>query len=444
MSKMMLICNKVIACMAVFTVFVYSWKVLRYFLVDDTLSYTRITMHEFYEQDAIDTVFVGASHCYRSFVPSIINEKAGVCSFNLGSSNQQIDLSFLLMQEAVEKYDIKNIIVEVSFNMATYGVVREDKLGIKNAWIITDYMKPSIRKYIYLLRASNSDHYANSFFVARRNWKNLFEPQILDAMFTKKSSASYKEYGYEFVTYDNEYYAEKGYVANDIIIADNSYFLPNGYLPIHCEDLGENWRGIVEQMISYCHEKNIRLTFVSTPVSSFLNAGRTNYDEYIDYMNCLLEGSDAEYIDFNLMKEKYWPDTSEYFMDDNHLNKYGAELLSEIYSNLLSGNITKEELLYDSMDEKFMNLEPTIYGISYLDDMEGDNRIRKCKVVSNYSKNLLYKIMLQPVEGGEIEVQDYSDNIYFEISPNDHGVCVISYKNTLSADDDTFTAEVKY
>ncbi len=69
----------------------------------------------------------------------------------------------MLLQEAVDRYDIENIIVEVSYNMAEYGVVREDRLGIWNAWLMTDYMHPSIKKYVYLLNVSNSENYINSY-----------------------------------------------------------------------------------------------------------------------------------------------------------------------------------------------------------------------------------------------------------------------------------------
>lgn len=52
-------------------------KFLRYMLTDDTASYTRLTFHEMYEQDNIDVLFIGSSHCYRSFVPDILDEEMG-------------------------------------------------------------------------------------------------------------------------------------------------------------------------------------------------------------------------------------------------------------------------------------------------------------------------------------------------------------------------------
>ena len=43
--------------------FVGCNKFFQYILIDDTASYTRLTFHEMYEQENIDVLFVGSSHC---------------------------------------------------------------------------------------------------------------------------------------------------------------------------------------------------------------------------------------------------------------------------------------------------------------------------------------------------------------------------------------------
>lgn len=40
-------------------------------------------------------------------------------------------------------------------------------------YIISDYLRPSIDKFLYLLNASGKEQYVHSFIVARRNWKIL-------------------------------------------------------------------------------------------------------------------------------------------------------------------------------------------------------------------------------------------------------------------------------
>lgn len=186
--------------------------------------------------------------------------------------------------------------------------------------------------------ASNSENYINSFFVARRGWEYLFEANRTRSFSDSKASKTYRDYEYDYVTYDNEYYAENGYVACNAKLTPDPYFSPVGYI---------------------------------------------------------------------------------------------------------NGEIIKEELLYHLMDEKFLNSDSAIYGVSYFDDMEENECIRRCKIVANYTKDLLYKITLLPSEGGEIEVQDYNRNIYFDLSPQDHGLCIVSCKNVLD-DNVIFTSKIVY
>ena len=71
--------------------FLLVGQMFRYLLTDDSGSYTRMTFHEMYEQDNIDILFVGSSHCYRSFVPEILDKKLNRSTFNIGTSSQKMD-----------------------------------------------------------------------------------------------------------------------------------------------------------------------------------------------------------------------------------------------------------------------------------------------------------------------------------------------------------------
>ena len=64
MSKTRRVLRHLPALITIFLFFACAWALMRYISVDDTNSYTRLTMHEFYNQDDIDTLFIGASHCY--------------------------------------------------------------------------------------------------------------------------------------------------------------------------------------------------------------------------------------------------------------------------------------------------------------------------------------------------------------------------------------------
>lgn len=60
---------------------------LNFLLVDDLHAYSRVMLNEYYAQaDEVNTIFVGSSHCYRSFDPDLVDSTLGTHSFNLGTS----------------------------------------------------------------------------------------------------------------------------------------------------------------------------------------------------------------------------------------------------------------------------------------------------------------------------------------------------------------------
>ena len=84
-----------------FLVLVYAPnEFLRYILTDDVKSYTRVMMHELYEQNEIDTLFIGSSHCYRSINTEIADELLQSNTFNAGTSSQTLLDTWYLLQEA--------------------------------------------------------------------------------------------------------------------------------------------------------------------------------------------------------------------------------------------------------------------------------------------------------------------------------------------------------
>ena len=98
---------------------------LRWLLTDDTASYTRLMMHEFYRQDNIDILFVGSSHCYVSLDPRITDEIFEANTFNAGSALQAQDASFALIREAVERYNVRQVYMEMYYLMMDNDEYRE-------------------------------------------------------------------------------------------------------------------------------------------------------------------------------------------------------------------------------------------------------------------------------------------------------------------------------
>ncbi|MCR5119912.1 MAG: hypothetical protein K6B44_09910 [Lachnospiraceae bacterium] len=411
------------------------WYGLRVLLTDDTGSYTRVTLHEFYSQDNIDVLFLGASHCYRGIAPEITDEKLGLNTFNMGSSYQRIDTTYLLMKEAVELYDIDHIYVELSYNVAKKHAEFESDLT--DTYIVTDYMKPSLRKAAYLLERSGDGDYANSFLVARRNWKKIFEPGYIKELAEKKQSDAYKNY--EYPDNDEERYAGKGYVESDVEIPEGSFKNRPDEQTIKLEEIDPEWDKTVLDMIKFCEKHKVALTFFSTPLTSFRLLCYDNYDDFIDKVNGLIKesgSSTVEYLDFSLMKEEYWPDTSTLFKDNRHLNAKGAELFSSIFADYINGRLTYDELFHKDIREKFASMEPGFYGTEYREN--ADDTYYDCRLVINREEETKSFVTFISDEGEEIILKEFSSGTEFRIPMDLHGACVIGV-GTSENDVQTYT-----
>ena len=417
----------IVACLLFLIMFIGCGEFFRYILIDDTGSYTRITFHEMYEQENIDTLFVGSSHCYRSFIPEIFDEELGVTTFNGGTSDQSLDGSYMVIKEAARYNDIKHIYLELYYVFA-YDVYKA-RTEMTQTYIISDYLRPSWDKLQYILNASTKNYYPNSFILARRNWSKFFDADYVNNLFIKKQSSAYKNFEYTYVTGESEWYAGKGYVANKQTIQDWNYFSTDGSSGINLDNVSEDWFHYLEEIIAFCDRRGISLTLISVPMPDFLLASVGNYDEYVELVQSVIEGTNVNYYDFNLCKEKYFPNKSSVFKDTNHMNCYGAEIFSYLLSNFIKGEISEDELFYASYNEKLENLKPTVFGINYQDDKsESEEQVRNCRIISTGNNNLEYKITLLTAEGKLCQIQDFSSNEIFAIEPEGHGMITIAYR----------------
>ena len=351
-------------------------KLFSFLAVDDTDSFTRIMMHEFYHPDSnIDVLFLGASHCYRSLDTKITDELFQCNTFNAGSSSQSADGTYALLCEAVKNNKIGEVFVEVSFITPQYEAKYQDRKQMTGTYIISDYMKPSYNKFQFLLHASSAGHYGNSFFPARRNWEQFFHPAGMASLLKKKLSKEYREFNY--ITTQNERYCGKGFVEDDTEIPIGGFYSMEEYQKIEDTTWSEDWQGSIQQVISLCEEKGIPLVFYSAPMPDFLLAASGDYDKYIQFMDSLLQGTSAKYYDFNLCKPQYLSLNESDFKDDNHLNTMGAKIFSRLFSEFFTGSLAGEDIFYHSWQEKKASQEDKIYGL-----IVKDNKEKNCVSIS--------------------------------------------------------------
>lgn len=408
----MSVVKKISAAVLFVLLFLLCGKGFRYLLVDDTQSYTRLMMHEFYQQDNIDILFVGSSHCYAALDPMITDEFFGMNTFNAGSSLQALDASFALIREAVERFHVKHVYLEMYYLMMSNDEYK-DREQLTGTYIISDYLRPSLNKARFLLEASSPKYYVNSFLPARRNWERLLHPAEIRELFSKKQTEEYRNYQH-FAGYRT-----KGFVANQGDIPNGILLDTAGFDVIHTENASADWLMTIREIINYCGKKGVALTLFSAPMTLFQTVGVGNYDNYIDLVRGLTEGTNADYVDFNLCREEYFDQTPDLFADAGHLNEKGAETFSRVFSAFFTGEISVDALFYNSMSEKIAAAEPKILGLSYLDSGDG---MRKLKIVSTLPEGSPYSVDFKDSEGMTTILKNNDPDLYFEIPQGRHGV----------------------
>lgn len=409
-------------------VLVLTGKLLRYALNDDTESYTRVTFHEMYAQDNIDILFLGTSHCMHSFDPELLDEGLHQNTFNASSASQMLDGSLMILKEADKYNDIKHVYLDLFYNNS-YDV-HKDRTQMTSTYIISDYLKPSVSKVLYLLNASGSEHYANSFIVARRCWKKLFDPVYIRDLISRKLSSDYRKYAYTYITHPESEYAGKGYIKNHPRAKAPGFFDSWGFYPAAAETISDDYKNDLISIIDYCRKHDIELTLICAPTSDFCLTAIGDYDDYIGWVKKTADEKGIDYYDFNLCKEKYFPVSSDVFVDPVHLDHDGAVRLNSAFCSLVNGEVSYDEMFYSSYREKLDHVDPTVFGITYMDEYADDGAVaRNCRIVSNRDDGLEYEITVSLTDGSKLALKDYSKNISFVMDPQWKGSVIVNYRS---------------
>lgn len=434
----MKILKRIVAAAAVAGLTLSLFRLSNYFLVDDTSSYTRLMMHEFYSQDNIDILVLGPSHVYRGCDPSVISEVTGQNVFNASSSHQYPDGSLTLLKEALKLYDVKEVYLEISVSNAIMAGNYADRESLTATYLISDYMRPSLNKYLFLLNASASRYYMNGFLPSRRNWNHFMDWKYLSSRHEKKLTDAYKTYAYDYATHSNEQYMGNGYVANNSVVEESTYYLREGYSPYTLEKISRDWEQSVLDIIRLCQRKNVKLTIYAMPISNYHLAGYGNYDDYLSYLDTLLGRTGVKYVDFNLISEDCFPYTSTNFKDGHHLNIYGAETFSRLFGAYMNGEIP-EDAFYGTVQEKLDAAEPAYYGLAYKNS--GDDRL--LRLVANHPEQLEFEVRVTPEKGEERLLQSFSKNTELSLPREETGVMRVTYR-LISDSDACTTVELSY
>lgn len=327
-------------------------KLCNYLLIDDSESYTRLTMHELYEtEENIDTLFLGSSHCFRAYDPELYTELTGKSSFNLGSSSQHFDTSYYLLREAAKYHDLQTVYLDMHYKFLFIDKKYRD---LVQANIISDYMKPSLNKLEFLTQTSEAKHLTNRMLPFRREWQKLADLPYIKYVFTKKQAASYRNYEPVTVEQEKEYYKGRGFVYSEGQLDADAITWWDKF-PSAAEEMVSSVTftlSYIEKIVTFCEEEDIQLVFVTAPSCEEYLEAVSPYDAAYGYIKNLADQYDVPYLDFNLCKKEVLDLGEESFLDIDHLNGRGAERITKLLAEL-DGRLEQTDYRADWIDEYF-------------------------------------------------------------------------------------------
>lgn len=402
---------------------------LNYALVDDTESHTRVQLHELYRSDRnIDIAFVGSSHVKYTLSPEIIDALTGEYSFNLGTAAQGLDDSLALIREVCACHRPRQIVLDVYPSMAFRDY--DDYSSVTRTMIVLDYIRPTLGKLRYLFSSLPREQYVNALVPARRAWEKLFDIGYISDLMKEKQADAYRNYRLDVADHGASVYRGRGYFENQRTWTPRSLWNHHVYRDREHFTLEGNPRacGLLTEIIDFCRERGVRLTLIVMPVPEWSIVGKGNYQRFIDMIRGIADQNRLEYYDFNLCRPEYF-DASQYgyFADFGHLNAEGARRISRLMGQLLSGELSAQALLYETIAEKLADEEPRVFGVTS-SARNKHREARKGYILSNRAEGLEYRITALPRKGEEWEVKPWSTDTAFVLPKKEKGKMTIYWR----------------
>lgn len=237
-------------------------------------------------KDSIDTVFIGDSEVYHSFIPLNIWRDYGITSYDVSSPSQKLVYSMEFLKKTFENQSPKIVFLET------------------NAIFRKSYLEDEIT------------YKAEQIFPVFRyhdRWKNL---QLKDFSATVEYTANENNKGY--------YFTKKSKPATDKAIKEYMK-----YSDVSAPILSTN-KKYLNEIAKFCKTHGARLVLISTPSTKNWNYQRHNT------MEAISKDLGVDYIDTNLLRDDIPIDWKKDTKDKgDHLNYNGAVKLTDYVGKYL-------------------------------------------------------------------------------------------------------------
>lgn len=417
----------------------------------------RIVMHSFYgDKGKIENLYLGSSHVYCDLDPYQLDSLNGQYNFNLATPIQLMNGTYYLLREADQRNELSHVYVELYYRVSSKNNFDKDRDPIEETFLqntrIADYMRISLNKMCYLATMADAEKCPDIFFGFSRYRMHLDDWDYVRTAIERKRSGEYASFQYH-VDYDDgnghmEYLPRGRYYTSRALPDQGRIFFQERVLAQ--EPMAEKSERYLRKIISYCQKREIPITLFISPMYELQLLSTEHYDNYLNQVREIAAEYGVDIYDFNLAREEYLPiQKTKYFLDMGHLNSAGAELYTDFFYKIVSGDAKENrKYFYDTYEEKLAYAEPEVYGIYYRDEPgeDGETTIRNMFVASNRSEGMEYRITMTPTTEGDAEpymLQDFCENRAFQVDNREHGICAITYRMKETSGEEE-TIEIAY
>lgn len=288
----------------------------------DSNSYARMRLF-YQESEPPEVVFIGSSQVYYNINPLLIFQEQGFTSYDFAAPNARIEATALYVDEAIKTYAPKVIVIDVFYFMMSNGMggIEEqsrwwlDPLPLSpgklsTAWAIKEHNE----QFHFGIEYDSLLSYAFPILRYHDRWQELSENDfVLDQKVSYYHGAkSYHGYGthYRTVPVDfSKYYDSVTY--NEPVLAETKNY--------------------VADIVEKCRQSGTELLWIKTPMQEWRK-------DYHDMVCSWAEEYQVPFIDYLDLMEEVGFNLETDFVNQGHLNDFGATKLSRHLGQYLSDN----------------------------------------------------------------------------------------------------------
>lgn len=290
---------------------VLSWK-------DTHGDYTTSTKQLYSTEDnLIDAVFLGSSHCYCSINPDLLWGNYGISAFNMTISGQDKDSTYHTLVETLKTQSPKVVCVEM------WGLTFDEHAAQGNVY----------RNMLAMELSKNSIELVKDYVDEEEQMDYILRWPIIHTRYKELEK-------YDFVTYE---YSEYGRGVEQQYHVGMSGHYPADELNEAAsveEPLSDSNKEWLDELYQLSLEEDFELIFFAAPTATTAEA-----QMQMDAAKRYADEKGIPFFDFNRMigKGEFTIDYNADFLDTYHLNAWGAEKLTTFFGTYFERNLPLED-----------------------------------------------------------------------------------------------------